>query len=82
MPLNEEVARALVARLQASGHSAPHILDIASGSGEPACTIAQMLPSAEVLQPGLRPCRLCPMQIAGLTLTWYASIVHSPEPGL
>ena len=48
MHLNKEIARALVARLQAQGHAAQHVLDVASGSGEPACTIAQMLPSAEV----------------------------------
>ena len=48
MPLNKEIARAVVARLHAKGHTAPRVLDIASGSGEPACTIAQLLPSAEV----------------------------------
>lgn len=48
MHLNKEIARALAARLQAKGHTAPRVLDVASGSGEPACTIAQMLPSAEV----------------------------------
>lgn len=48
MHLNKEIARALVARLQAKGHMAQRVLDVASGSGEPACTIAQMLPSAEV----------------------------------
>ena len=48
MHLNREIARALVARLQAKGHAAQRLLDVASGSGEPACTIAKMLPSAEV----------------------------------
>lgn len=48
MHLNREIARALVARLQAKGLPAQYVLDVASGSGEPACTIAQMLPSAEV----------------------------------
>ena len=48
MSLNREIARALVTRLQSSGHAEAKILDIASGSGEPACTIARILPSAEV----------------------------------
>ena len=48
MHLNKEIARALVARLQTKSLPAQCVLDVASGSGEPACTIAQMLPSAEV----------------------------------
>ena len=48
MHLNKEIARALVARLQAKGLPGQYVLDVASGSGEPSCTIAQMLPSAEV----------------------------------
>jgi len=48
MRLNREIAHTLVTRVQARGQKTPRILDIASGSGEPACTIANMLPSAEV----------------------------------
>lgn len=53
MSLNREIARALVTRVQRSSHTTTKILDIASGSGEPACTIARMLPSAE---DGTSPC--------------------------
>lgn len=49
MALNREISAALVARVRNKGHKTPQVLDIASGSGEPACTIAHMLPSAQVV---------------------------------
>ena len=45
MPLNRELATVVVENLQAEGKA--KVLDVASGSGEPACSIAAQAPSAE-----------------------------------
>ena len=45
MPLNRELASVVVKNLQAEGKV--KVLDVASGSGEPACSIAAQAPFAE-----------------------------------
>ncbi len=48
MLLNREIAQELVAKCQQTQENLLQILDVASGSGEPACTLAGLLPSAVV----------------------------------